>query len=99
MTGMPKSSGKKPGTKAPKKRSKSNKPQPTTVVDRIPPTTNYYPAPTPSEPHYNCQYSGGSRNLQRGVQKLWHAKRAGKLWGATPTFSHGTHFESDVTTV
>ena len=57
MTGMPKGSGKKPGAKVPKKRSKSTKPQPTTVVDRIPATTNYYPAPAaPSQPHYNYQY-------------------------------------------
>lgn len=56
MTGMPKSSGKKPGAKVPRKRSKSTKPQPTTVVDRIPTTTNYCPAPAPSEPHYNYQY-------------------------------------------
>ena len=33
MTGMPKSSGKKPGAKVPKKRSKSIKPQPTTIVE------------------------------------------------------------------
>ena len=56
MTGMPKSSGKKPGAKVPKKRSKSTKPQPTTVVDRIPTKTSYCPAPVPSEPQCSYQY-------------------------------------------
>ena len=52
---MPKSSSIKPGARVPRERSKSTKPQPTTVIDRIPPTTNYYPAPS-SELGYNYQY-------------------------------------------
>ena len=56
MTGMPKTSGKKPGAKVSKKRSKSStKPQPTAVIDRIPPTTNYF-SPASTEPHCSYQY-------------------------------------------
>ena len=56
MTGMPKTSGRKPGAKVSKTHSKSStKPQSTAVIDRIPPTTNYFSPPS-TEPHCSYQY-------------------------------------------